>query len=145
MQSQVLLSETIQITPVAKPRPKFRQVKKKGQKFATTIVYYPNDYLAWEEELSKMLLPGVVRKHSGPVKLEATFAFPIPSSCTKKERDARLEQGWHTQKPDLDNLLKAADCLNHIGLWDDDCQVCQIVAEKRWSLVGYIAVTVTAL
>ena len=146
MQSQVLLSETIQITPVAKPRPKFRQVKKEGQKFATTMVYYPNDYLAWEEELSKLLLPGVVRKHSGPVKLEATFAFPVPPSCSKKERDARLEQGWHTQKPDRDNLAKALmDAMNHIEVWEDDSQVCTGNVEKRWSLVGYIAVTVTAL
>ena len=117
-----------------------------GQKFATVMVYYPNDYLEWEGELAKALLPGVVRKHSGPVKLEATFAFPVPPSLSKKERDARLEQGWHTQKPDRDNLEKALmDALSHVGLWDDDAQVCTGNVEKRWSLEGYIAVTVTAL
>lgn len=146
MQCQVLLSETLEVTPVAKPRPKFRQVKKKEQKFATTMVYYPNDYLEWEQELSKMLLPSVARKHSGPVKLEATFAFPVPPSCSKKEREDRLAQGWHTQKPDRDNLAKALmDALNHVGIWDDDSQVCTGNVEKRWSETGYIAVTVTAL
>ena len=146
MQSQVLLSDTLQVVPVAKPRPKFRQVKKKGQKFATTMVYYPNDYLEWESELAKLLSRGVVRKHSGPVKLEATFAFPVPASLSRKEREDRLAQGWHTQKPDRDNLEKALmDALNRVGLWEDDAQVCTGNVDKRWSLIGYIAVTVTAL
>lgn len=146
MQSQLLLSETLDVVPVAKPRPKFRQVKKKGQKFATTMVYYPNDYLKWESEISDALRPLVIRKHSGPVKLEATFAFPVPPSLSKKEKAERLDVGWHTQKPDRDNLAKALmDALNHVGIWDDDSQVCTGNVEKRWSEQGYIAVTVTAL
>ena len=146
MQSQLLLSETLDVVPVAKPRPKFRQVKKKGQKFATTMVYYQNDYLKWEEELASMLRPMVVRKHSGPVKLEATFAFPVPPSLSKKEKAERLEVGWHAQKPDSDNLAKSVlDSMNHIGIWDDDSQVCDIHCQKRWSERGYIAITVTAL
>lgn len=151
MQSQLLLSETLDVVPVAKPRPKFRQVKKKGDKFSTTMAYYPNDYLKWEEELATMLRPRVIRKHSGPVKLEATFAFPVPPSL-EKTKAGRLEKaeclgvGWHTQKPDRDNLAKALmDALNHAGIWDDDCQVCTGNVEKRWSEQGYIAITVTAL
>lgn len=145
MQSQLLLSETLDVVPVAKPRPKFRQVKKKGQKFATTMVYYPNDYLKWESEISDALRPLVIRKHSGPVKLEINFAVPVPPSLSKKERAERLEVGWHFQKPDLDNFIKAVDFLNHIDIFEDDCQICWIDAKKRWSEHGYIAITVTAL
>lgn len=93
-----------------------------------------------------MLRPRVIRKHSGPVKLEATFTFPVPPSCSKKERTERLEAGWHAQKPDADNLQKAIlDSMNHIGIWDDDAPGLRHSCQKRWSEQGYIAITVTAL
>ena len=110
------------------------------------MAYYPGEYSKWESDLSLMLKSEVIRRFAGPVRLDAIFAFPVPDSCTKKERDARLNQEWHTQKPDRDNLAKALmDALNHTGVWNDDSQVCCGNVEKRWSENGYIAVTITEL
>jgi Holliday junction resolvase RusA-like endonuclease len=38
----------------------------------------------------------------------------------------------HIAIPDIDNLLKSTmDALTRAGAWEDDCQVCQVTAEKR--------------
>jgi Holliday junction resolvase RusA-like endonuclease len=38
----------------------------------------------------------------------------------------------HIAVPDIDNLLKSTmDALTEAGAWKDDCQVCQVTAEKR--------------
>ena len=41
----------------------------------------------------------------------------------------------HTQRPDIDNLVKLVlDGLNNSGIWHDDAQVCWVEASKGWGM-----------
>jgi Holliday junction resolvase RusA-like endonuclease len=77
----------------------------------------------------------------GAVKLSCVFTF-LPaesrkckhdSGCPKKLTCKKLHTGdVHTQKPDLDNLLKSiCDGLNRV-VWGDDSVVSSISARKEW-------------
>lgn len=72
------------------------------------------------------------RKIAGPVAVSVTVWYEIPESWTKK----RKREEWlkpHTQKPDLDNVVKSIlDGLNKVA-WDDDAQVTRISASKYWN------------
>lgn len=65
----------------------------------------------------------------GPVLVAIEFVLPRPKNMIWKRREMPSE--WHTKKPDIDNLAKAAiDSL--LGLaWVDDSQVCSVILVKR--------------
>lgn len=65
----------------------------------------------------------------GPVRIEIEFVMPRSKSMIWKKREMPSE--WHTKKPDIDNLAKAAmDALYGLA-WIDDSQVCSLVIAKR--------------
>lgn len=68
------------------------------------------------------------------------FYLPMPQSWSKKKRAANFEQP-HTQKPDIDNLLKAL----MDALFDDDSHIWNISAEKRWANDGCIVICTEAV
>lgn len=54
-------------------------------------------------------------------------------------------RNWHTQRPDADNVAKAAlDALNGVVFFDD-AQVVTLKAEKRWSDKDQLSVFVWSL
>jgi len=65
----------------------------------------------------------------GPIALAVVVYVPMPASIPKRERlTARPER-----RPDLDNYVKTAmDGLS--PLWDDDAQVVELHAEKRFAV-----------
>ena len=64
------------------------------------------------------------------VAISIEFFFEIPSSWSKKKKEAA---GWHTSKPDIDNLIKGVlDGLNGVA-YKDDMQVVKISARKQYS------------
>lgn len=63
------------------------------------------------------------------------FWLPMPKSWSKRKR-AEMSGQPHQQKPDLDNLQKAL--LD--AIYDDDCRVWSLGAEKRWADRGAIDV-----
>jgi Holliday junction resolvase RusA-like endonuclease len=69
------------------------------------------------------------KRHTGPVRLDVEFRFPMPAS-----RPARLRRQGSipkTVQPDLDKLIRAVcDSLTVGGLLLDDAQVCEIHASK---------------
>ena len=73
----------------------------------------------------------------GPLKVDLDFWIPRPKSHygTGKNSHVLKEQhsdGYHTQKPDIDNLRKLVmDALNGV-FWVDDSQICQGRTIKRW-------------
>lgn len=74
---------------------------------------------------------GIKAPQGVPVALQCHFIMPIPASISQKKKDA-LNDSPHVKKPDLDNLVKfVKDCANGV-LWDDDSQVCDLVAAKRY-------------
>lgn len=70
----------------------------------------------------------------GPVRLVFTACMPMPASASKKRREA-MQAGkiGHTVKPDVDNLSKQLlDCMTRLRFWEDDRQVVELVARKRY-------------
>jgi hypothetical protein len=71
----------------------------------------------------------MARRIKGPVKICVTFFMPGGRSNVQKP---------HTGKPHLDSLLKAVmDALKNAGAWDDDSQVCEVMASKFYAPKGY--------
>lgn len=69
--------------------------------------------------------------------VELVFYISMPKSLSKKKRAETLGK-CHTQKPDLDNLIKnVLDRANGL-LWNDDDCVCEIKAKKVWAEKGKI-------
>jgi Holliday junction resolvase RusA-like endonuclease len=76
----------------------------------------------------------------GGVSLDVVAYFAIPKSRKDVEWGA-----YHLQKPDLDNVVKIyLDSLNGIA-YEDDSQVCNIYAVKRWSYESRVEVTVRGI
>ena len=68
----------------------------------------------------------------GPISAEIKIFRPMIAMSKKKALLARSGVLLPTQKPDLDNYVKAIfDALNGIA-YHDDAQICKIVAEKRY-------------
>jgi len=66
------------------------------------------------------------------INLSLEFYIRIPKSWPKRKKENFYAKP-HTQKLDLDNLIKfVCDSLNGI-LWEDDCLVYSINASKYWS------------
>ena len=73
----------------------------------------------------------------GVVRLRVVFDMPIPKSWSKKRKN-EAAGCYHTSKPDLDNLQKALlDAMNGI-VFEDDSQVADIRAVKRYTITGGI-------
>lgn len=70
----------------------------------------------------------------GPISLQLYFAMPIPSSTSKKRKQAMLDGLIpHTKKPDLDNLCKGIfDAMNKTII-KDDSQIFSLYTYKFYS------------
>ncbi len=56
----------------------------------------------------------------GALELLVTATFPVPTSWSRRKREAALAGTFpHVTKPDCDNLLKCIDALNQIVFVDD--------------------------
>jgi Holliday junction resolvase RusA-like endonuclease len=85
------------INPRGKPRPR---VVRRGNK---SITYSPSWYSEWCKELQAEAL---VHDYQVPdILADITFVIQMPKSWTKKKK-LELDGMPHTQKPDLDNILK---------------------------------------
>lgn len=79
---------------------------------------------------------------AGAVELEVVFTL-VPTA--KKPKAEQAPGRWHTQKPDVDNLLKlVCDALNGL-VWNDDAQVARVTVLKRWGTAASTAVKVGLL
>ena len=108
------------IEPVAKPRMTQRDKWKKRPCVLR--------YRAFKDQCR-------VRRVKLPQPCRVVFHMPMPRSWTESERSA-FDGLPHTQRPDLDNLVKAlgdAVCKEDSHLWS-------IRAEKRWAYHGAIEI-----
>lgn len=127
----------IPVVPQAKQRPQFGNGK----------TFTPQRTKDAEAEIAKEVwarMTSLERKTcpvSVPVSLEVVFHMPIAKSLSKTKQTAMLGEP-HTQRPDLDNLVKIFDALNGL-IWKDDTQIWKIHAEKRWAREGAIEINVT--
>jgi Holliday junction resolvase RusA-like endonuclease len=79
----------------------------------------------------------------GPLAVNIVFIFKPPISWPKKRKIAALGTP-HTQKPDLDNLVKILDSGNAV-LWNDDAQIWRISATKEWGVEARTEIVVQPL
>lgn len=110
------------ITPIAKPRMTRRD---KWAKRPAVM-----RYRAFCDECR---LRGVTVPEDGAM---VTFVVPMPKSWSKKKQVEMLSQP-HTQRPDLDNFIKALLDAIH----DEDSHIHMIAARKLWGFDGSINVS----
>jgi Holliday junction resolvase RusA-like endonuclease len=69
------------------------------------------------------------------ISLTVTFNMQMPKSWSKKKKVLMNGQP-HLDKKDIDNLAKyVLDALNSV-VWEDDCLISEIHAEKIWAEKG---------
>ena len=112
------------VDPVAKPR-MTRQDKWKQRKCVMK-------YRAYKDELNLRLKPyGEIDLNFSGIR----FVIPMPKSWSQKKRDEMNGQP-HTQKPDVDNLLKGL----MDALMEDDSGVHTVSIQKVWGEEGGITI-----
>ena len=121
-----MITFTIPGNPVAQPRVKARQAGKFIQ------VYTPEKKIKPYKDAIKLVASQAMAGKppiEGPIGVCIHFYFDRPKSHTKRQREC----GYHSQKPDIDNLTKAVfDALNEI-CFQDDSQIWELRVYKRWT------------
>lgn len=121
--------------PKAQPRPKaFARNGRAG-------IYDPGTAEGWKGAIAQELKDQAGKAITDPLRVDLIFYFPRPKSHYGIGRNAvKLKDsapGFHTKKPDIDNLEKAVfDALSEksgIGLWKDDTQVVHSETIKRYA------------
>lgn len=126
---------TIAGQPFGKQRPRATQ---KGR------MYTPKETVSFERTVGQVALPHFPAPLAGPIKVIMVAVFrPADSWSAKRKREAIGQP--HTQKPDLDNCLKAIkDGLNRIA-WGDDAQVAEVSVRKVWGEAEGTTVCIQAM
>lgn len=120
------ISFTVPGKPYAKKRPRFS--RKIGRAFD------PAENAVAEASIGHIAAKHFTAPLAGPVAVEIVASFAPAKSWSKKKASELLHRP-HCQKPDGDNIAKAAlDALNRIA-WADDGQVYSITVRKVWGLV----------
>ena len=126
---------TLEGEPKGKGRPRFTKSGHAYTPRATTVY----------EHLLRMRAKDAMNGRkplTGPLTVTVGAFFPIAKSWTKAEKAAAIDgTKAHTSKPDIDNIAKTLDALNGV-VWDDDSQITQLTALKRYSSSPALVVTV---
>lgn len=123
---------TVPGRPFAKQRPR---ATRQGR------VYTPAETVSYERAVGVIAAQHFPEPLTGPVRLTVWATFACPKSWSKRKLDATIHRP-HTQRPDLDNILKAIeDGLNRIA-FADDAQIAEIDARKVWGHEGKVVVMV---
>ena len=97
--------------------------------------YTPDRTVRYEERMA-LAAQTAMNGHppmDGPLALDITMKFPVPSSKPKKWREAALRGEIRpTVKPDWDNGGKLTDALNLV-VWIDDKQIVEATVSKVYS------------
>ena len=117
--NQIIINKEI----VACPRPR---VTKYG-------VFYPKKYQDFKDFLYNNFINNNIKHiQEGAIRLELEFYVKIPSSYSKKLKE-ELHLKYITKRPDIDNYIKSImDGLNSFA-WEDDSQVSEISAFKKYT------------
>lgn len=126
---------TIPGKPQGKARPRF----------TGKHTYTPPKTAAYEE-----LVRSCYRKQGGgcfpkgaPLYVAISAAFAVPTSDSKRERQAKLRgEMLPTKRPDWDNIGKiVCDALNGVA-WHDDAQIVSACVEKIYDTASYVQVEI---
>jgi len=125
------------ITPVSASRPIVRRGGGVG---------YGKRYKAFKQTMAILIAaqPNLTLMEK-PVEMSFYFYMPIPKSWSRKKK-ALMRGQFHTQKPDLDNLIKAMKDTLTGHAFTDDCYVASYRrARKEWADKGLIVVELESL
>lgn len=94
----------------------------------------------WRADIRAEALRHLGRPYDGPVSVDVMFVFPRPKRHLGTGRNAGIvlpsAPALHTQKPDLDKLLRAVgDALTGVA-YRDDSQIVALHSWKRWAEPG---------
>lgn len=132
---------TVPGKPYAQKRAQAALCKARGR----AVTYDHKDNRSFRQLVQVIAAPHFPVPFEGPVKVTITAVFEPAPSWSKKKRAAALKARWHTQKPDFDNLEKAAcDALSRIA-WADDKQIASSACTKLWGERAHTIITVEAL
>jgi len=101
------------------------------------IIYDPKTAEPWRKAVAYEVRKLIDVPYEGPLDLTMIFSFPRPKSHYGTGKNSDLIKGsapkHHTQKVDIDNVIKSTlDAMNEV-LYQDDKQVARLLAEKRWA------------
>lgn len=124
----------VPMQPIGKARP--RVVSKFGHMHAFT----PKKTKDAEDKIKNAAIKAMAEAKCEttdlPLCLSVAAFFALPKSATKKRYHEVASNHYtpHTQKPDIDNVVKlVADALNKVVYFDDK-QIAQIKGEKYWTV-----------
>lgn len=118
----------IDLKPVPKARPRFN--------FKTKSTYTPAKTSQFESHIKFHAQCVCQRPLEGALEVDVKFNF-VKAKTNKK--------AMHTQRPDLDNLLKGVlDALNGVAFLDD-CQIVKLSSEKKFSEKDSIEILINEL
>lgn len=115
--------------PKGQPRP--RAFSRGGH----ARVFDPGTAEGWKSQIAIAARPHIPTEPlAGPIKLRLWFHIPRPKSHRTIKGVLKAKAPFScTKKPDIDNYAKAVmDALTVLRFWQDDCQVCELVASKHF-------------
>jgi len=130
-----MITLTIPGKPFGKQRPR---ATRQGR------MYTPAATVAFETVVRQIGLEHFAAPLVGAVRVIIVATFTPAASWSKAKRAEFLHRP-HTQKPDLDNVVKSLlDGLNRIA-FADDSQVAELTVRKVWGIVEQTVVHVEAI
>jgi Holliday junction resolvase RusA-like endonuclease len=85
---------------------------------------------------NQVMIPGIVYWFVGPIRMTIEAVFRTPKG---------KKPGWKASRCDLDNILKIhCDALNCLA-YQDDGQICELIARKTYGLGEGVTVTIEEL
>jgi len=113
---------------VAAPRPR---VTRFG------VTYYPKKYNDFRNSIINSInnIDKPLKLINAPINIDIKFEFKIPKSYTTNKRKELESIGfYHTNKPDIDNIIKSyLDILVSSNILSDDSIVSKISAVKKYN------------
>jgi Holliday junction resolvase RusA-like endonuclease len=133
-------SFTVEGTPIAKGRPKFRRINN------FVSVYTPAKTKSYEVEVGKLAKAAMGDQEplETPMVVCVYISMAVPKSYSKKRRQDCLDKVERPlKKPDIDNVVKAiTDAMNGI-VYQDDCQIVSLHSTKVYASEASVSVFVS--
>jgi Holliday junction resolvase RusA-like endonuclease len=94
--------------------------------------FYSKNYEAFRKVVGEWLDKQKLKHLQGCIRARFIFNMPIPKSWSKKKKE-ELNGAYMNSRKDLDNLEKSVLDVLQGRIFDDDCQIVKMLAEKRWT------------